>query len=453
MREFPSAQTDLPLEREVYTVDKLNKAARQVVESRFAQVWVEGELSNLSAPSSGHLYFTLKDQTAQIRCALFRNRRAMFDYTPTEGTQVLIRARLTIYEPRGDLQLVVQYIEPAGEGALREKFEQLKRTLEKEGLFDEARKKPIPTMPRCIGVITSPSGAAVRDIVTTCHRRFAAIPIIVYPTPVQGDLAPDNLNRSIALAVQRAECDVLILARGGGSLEDLWAFNEEQVARAVAECTIPVVTGIGHEIDFTIADFVADQRAATPTAAAELVVPEATVIARQVQTHKAQMVTAITRKIEQATQRNDLLTHRLIHPTRRYAQARHRFQLLYSRLGAALGQDIGRQKLNFNSTAQRLLQHSPRHRLVTDSWRLQTANRRLGNVSKRLTATIRRHFQSSIARLNAVSPLATLERGYAMVTDESGQVVTKAQQVQVGSNLDVRLSQGKLTCRVEDKTE
>ncbi len=452
MREFPTAQSDIPLKRDVYSVEKLNKVARQLVESRFAQVWVEGELSNLSAPSSGHLYFTLKDHTSQIRCALFRNRRTLFDYTPTEGAQVLLRARLTIYEPRGDLQLVVQYIEPAGEGALREKFERLKASLQKEGLFDAERKQPIPMMPRRIGVITSPTGAAVRDIVTTCHRRFPAIPLIIYPTPVQGISAPDGIINALQQASQRAECDVLILARGGGSLEDLWAFNEERTARAIADCDIPIVSGIGHEIDFTIADFVADHRAATPTAAAELVVPEAASIARHLRANAAQISAIMTRRIEQATQRNDLLAHRLIHPTRRYTQARHRLQLIYSRLSNALRHDMGGHRQRFNAHAQCILQHNPRHQLVTDSWRLQSAHKRLGGISSRLTAAARRPMLSAMARLNGVSPLATLQRGYAMVTNETGKVVTAARQVRVGEKLDVRLAQGELICRVEDKT-
>ncbi|MDJ0955805.1 MAG: exodeoxyribonuclease VII large subunit [Arenicellales bacterium] len=453
MREFPTAQTDLEIERDVYTVDRLNKVARQLVESRFAQVWVEGEVSNISAPSSGHLYFTLKDNMAQIRCAFFKNRRTMLEYSPRDGAQVLLRARLTIYEPRGDLQLVVQHIEPAGEGALREQFEKLKRKLEKEGLFDRERKKPLPKIPYRIGIITSPTGAAVRDIVTTCRRRFTGLPLILYPTLVQGDFACDGIVQSIQVAGQRAECAILILARGGGSLEDLWAFNEERIARAMADCDIPIVTGIGHEIDFTIADFVADQRAATPSAAAEMVVPEASVIHQEVHTRLTRLSVAMNRKLEQATQRNDLLAHRLIHPTRRYALARHNFQLLYGRLGSAFRNEISRKKLNFNNTALRLLQHTPQHQLNAAKWHLKTAHERLYNLAPRLVMTTRQRMQTVLGRLNAISPLATLERGYAMVTDKSGTVVTQAKQVRVGSRIDVRLAQGALDCRVEDKVE
>ena len=453
MREFPSAQTEIEMDRDIYTVDRLNKVARQLVESRFAQVWVEGEVSNISSPSSGHLYFTLKDNAAQIRCAFFKSRRAILEYSPTEGAQVVLRARLTIYEPRGDLQLVVQHIEPAGEGALREQFEKLKRKLEKEGLFDNERKKPIPRIPYRVGVITSPTGAAVRDIVITCRRRFAGIPLILYPTLVQGERAPDGIIQSIQSAAQRAECAVLILARGGGSLEDLWAFNEERVARAMADCGIPIVTGIGHEIDFTIADFVADQRAATPSAAAEMIVPEALALHREVHTQLAYLTTAMNRKIEQATQRNDLLAHRLIHPTRRYAQARHNFQLLYGRLDSVFRNEINRQKLRFNNTAPRLLQHTPQHQLNVSKWHLKTAHERLHNLAPRLLMTARQRMQTTLGRLNAISPLATLERGYALVTDKSGAVVTQAKRVQVGSKIDVQLAHGALDCRVEDKVE
>lgn len=453
MREFPNAQTDFTIERDVYTVDRLNKVARQLVESRFAQVWVEGEVSNISSPSSGHLYFTLKDNAAQIRCAFFKSRRAMLEYNPTEGVQVVLRARLTIYEPRGDLQLVVQHIEPAGEGALREQFEKLKRKLEREGLFDAERKKPLPRIPYRIGVITSPTGAAVRDIVTTCRRRFPSIPLILYPTLVQGELAPDGIVQSIKVAKQRTECAVLILARGGGSLEDLWAFNEERVAREMVDCHIPIVTGIGHEIDFTIADFVADRRTATPTAAAEMVVPEASVLHREVQTRLTQLTVIMNRKIEQATQRNDLLSHRLIHPTRRYAQARHNFQLLYGRLESAFSSEINRQKLSFNGTALRLLQHTPQHQLKASKWRAKTAHERLHSLAPRLVPPGRQRMQAALSRLNAINPLATLERGYALVTDKSGAVVTQAKQVRVGSKIDVRLAEGMLGCRIEDKIE
>lgn len=453
MRELPSARSGNPTEGNVFTVEQINKLARQLVESRFAQVWVEGEVSNLSAPGSGHLYFTLKDPSAQIRCAYFRNRRALLDFTPTAGMQVTLRARLTVYEPRGDLQLVVQHMEPAGEGALRAKFDKLRQALQAEGLFDPDRKQSLPRIPRRIGVITSPSGAAIRDIITTCKRRFPGIPLVIYPTPVQGETAVDGIVAALHLACRQNECDVLILARGGGSLEDLWAFNEEPVARTVAASPIPIVSGIGHESDVTIADMVADYRAATPTAAAQHVTPEAHLLAHETRSLLSRLHTSVRRKIEQATQRNDLLQHRLIHPTRRYAQARHRFQLLYNRLGPAVAAGVTRERLRLAAASQQLLQYGPKHKLEHSGWRARSASKRLLAVTDRLFLPSRQRLRASLARLNAVSPLATLERGYALATDQTGKVIKRAKQVHVGENVDVQLARGRLTCVVRDTRE
>ena len=261
-------------ERDIYSVSRLNLEARLLLEQGFPRIWLEGELSNVSRPSSGHLYFTLKDARAQIRAAMFRSRNQAIRFRPEEGLQVLVRGRVSLYEPRGDYQLIVDHMEEAGDGALRRAFEELKRKLDAEGLFDAARKQPLPALPARIGVITSPSGAAVRDVISVLRRRFPAIPVLIYPVPVQGKEAGGEIANAIRLASRRADCDVLILTRGGGSLEDLWPFNEEVVARAIHDCRIPLVSAVGHEIDFTIADFVADRRAATPSAAAELVTPD-----------------------------------------------------------------------------------------------------------------------------------------------------------------------------------
>jgi len=262
------------LERDVYTVSRLNREVRTVLEGSFPLLWVEGELSNLSQPPSGHIYFSLKDEYAQVRCAMFRTRRVHLRFRPENGVHVLARVRVSLYEGRGDFQLVVEHLEPAGEGALRLAFERLKQKLASEGLFDAARKRPIPEFPRQVGLITSAAGAAVRDLLSVLARRYPALPVLIFPVPVQGGEAAEAMVAALRRANARAECDVLILARGGGSMEDLWPFNDETLARAIASSAIPVVTGIGHEIDFTIADFVADQRAATPSAAAELVSPD-----------------------------------------------------------------------------------------------------------------------------------------------------------------------------------
>ncbi|HSD73419.1 MAG TPA: exodeoxyribonuclease VII large subunit, partial [Steroidobacteraceae bacterium] len=260
-------------ERDVYTVSRLNREARALLERAMPALWIEGEMSNFAAPSSGHWYFSLKDSGAQVRCAMFRQRNYLSVCKPRDGLHVLARARVSLYEPRGEYQLLVDHLEEAGEGALRRRFEALKARLHQEGLFAAERKRALPTLPRRIGVITSPTGAAIRDILNVLRRRFCSVPVLIYPVPVQGAGAASQIAAAIRFASGRADCDVLVLARGGGSLEDLWAFNEESVARALFECRIPIVCGVGHEIDFTIADFVADVRAPTPSAAAELVAP------------------------------------------------------------------------------------------------------------------------------------------------------------------------------------
>src|SRR5919106_1076433 len=270
----PDPELDLEETRDIYTPSRLNREARVLLERGLPALWLEGEISNLSRPSSGHWYFSLKDEAAQLRCAMFRQRNMLTRFSPRDGSRVLVRGRVSLYEQRGDYQFIADYMEEAGEGALRQRFELLKVKLAAEGLFAVERKRPLPRMPRRIGVITSPTGAALRDVLHILRRRFCTIPILIYPVQVQGGVAAAQIARTIRRASARAECDVLVLVRGGGSLEDLWAFNEESVARAIYDSAIPIVTGIGHEVDFTIADFVADVRAPTPSGAAELVAPD-----------------------------------------------------------------------------------------------------------------------------------------------------------------------------------
>ncbi|MEW8429342.1 MAG: exodeoxyribonuclease VII large subunit, partial [gamma proteobacterium symbiont of Ctena orbiculata] len=273
--------TDNTAQREIYSVSRLVRETRSVLEGSFPLIWVSGEISNLAQPASGHIYFSLKDEIAQVRCAMFRMKRQKLRFRPENGQQVVLRARVSLYEARGEFQLIVEHMEPAGEGALRLAFEQLKQRLAAEGLFDAGHKQPLPSIPQQLGIITSPSGAAIRDLLTVLKRRFPVLPVIIYPVQVQGEGAAEQITAMLQLADRRDECDLLILSRGGGSLEDLQAFNDEGVARAIHACRIPLVTGIGHEIDFTIADFVADQRAATPSAAAELVSPDQAAWQRQ----------------------------------------------------------------------------------------------------------------------------------------------------------------------------
>ncbi len=298
-------------ERDVYTVSRLNGEARTLLETGLPALWVEGEISNFACPASGHWYFTLKDRDAQIRCAMFRARNMQVGFRPRDGQQMLIRGRVSLYEPRGDYQLLAEAMEDAGEGALRREFEKLKAKLAAEGLFDVALKRPLPKMPRRIAIVTSPTGAAIRDVLHILARRFPPAEVLIFPTPVQGAAAVDAIVAAIDAVCRNGGCDVLILARGGGSIEDLWCFNDERVARAIRRSTVPVVTGIGHEIDFTIADFAADVRAPTPSGAAELVVPDRGTLMAGVRGLAARLQQAVQRQLRHAAQRHEQLTARL----------------------------------------------------------------------------------------------------------------------------------------------
>jgi exodeoxyribonuclease VII large subunit len=395
--------------RNVYSVSRLNREVRALLESGLGPIWVQGELSNLSRPSSGHWYFTLKDRDAQLRCAMFRTRNSLARFVPKEGQLVLACGRVSVYEPRGDYQLLVECIEDAGLGALQRAFEELKARLAAEGLFAPERKRALPSAPRCIGVITSPSGAAIRDILHILARRFPAAAVLIYPTSVQGAAAAPALVAAIELAAARTECDVLILARGGGSLEDLWAFNDERVARAMYRCTIPIVTGIGHEIDFTIADFVADLRAPTPSGAAQLVVPDA-------------------------------------------SQWLHRLAQLAGRFAAAVQRSLKAERARIEALHRRLQQAHPRARLLQHSQRLDELEARLGRA-------LHSHLKSSAARLDSaaralqsVSPLATLGRGFAVLTRcADGALITSTAQLATGECFDARLVDGSLRAEVIER--
>ena len=299
--------------RDVYTVSRLNREAKVLLEGSFPPIWIEGEISNLSRPASGHVYFSLKDAQAQVRCAFFRQHRRLLGITLKDGLHILARARVSLYEGRGDYQIIIEYMEDAGEGALRRAFDALKQRLLQEGLFDVAHKKPLPRLPRRLGIITSPSGAVLHDILTTLRRRFPGIAVLVYPVPVQGEGAAEKIADAIRFAGKRGDCDALILARGGGSLEDLWAFNEEIVARAIYTCTIPIVSGVGHETDFTIADMVADARAPTPTAAAEMLSPDQQEWLAQFARFEARLLTGIQGQLRSHQQHLDWLGARPRH--------------------------------------------------------------------------------------------------------------------------------------------
>lgn len=440
----------IPEQRDVYTVSRLNREVRELLEGSLPLIWVEGELSNVARPSSGHLYLTLKDAAAQVRCAMFRTRNRLLGFRPEDGKQVLIRARVSLYEGRGEFQLVVEHMEEAGTGALRRAFDLLKARLAAEGLFDPARRRPLPALPHRIGVITSPTGAAIRDIVSVLRRRFPSVPVLIYPVPVQGSEAPPAIVEALALASRRQDCDVLILARGGGSLEDLWAFNEEAVARAVHASAIPVVTGIGHEVDVSICDFVADRRAATPSAAAELVTPSRDELLQRLTRQQARLLTSLRRSLRLRGQALEHLGKRLRHPGRRLQDRAQRVDGLEHRLRQAQAHVLARARARLQETSAHLQRQTPRHRLR------ELAVRR-ANLHGRLLAamghglTQRGDRLTGLGRaLDAVSPLATLARGFAIVRRTSdGTVVRDAARVRAGEQVEARLARGALLCRVE----
>ncbi|HEX5754931.1 MAG TPA: exodeoxyribonuclease VII large subunit, partial [Arenimonas sp.] len=354
-------------ERQVLRPAQLNALARDLLEGSFPQVWVEGEIGNCSRPASGHLYFTLKDERAQVRCALFKPKAQLLRFVPRDGVQVLARGRLTLYEARGDYQLILDHLEEAGEGALRRALEILKAKLAAEGLFDVARKRPLPRFIRRLGIITSPSGAAVRDVLTVLSRRLPLLDVEVLPVPVQGDGAATQIRTMLERASASGRFDALLLTRGGGSLEDLWAFNDEALARAIAACPVPVVSAVGHEIDSSLSDFVADLRAATPSAAAELLVPEQQALRARLQHAQVALSRHWQRQQSTRTQRCDLAVLRLqnLHPQQRLQRGRERLQRLQLALVARQSQALQRLQTRLHAVRERLQQQHPSARLHT----------------------------------------------------------------------------------------
>ena len=446
-------QDDDAPQREVYSVARLNREVRQLLETGFARIWVEGEISNLARPSSGHLYFTLKDAGAQVSCALFRNRAGRAALKVENGMHVLVRAQVSLYEARGNYQLIVDHLEEAGDGALRRAFEALKQRLQAEGLFDTAHKRPLPAWPRCIGVVTSPGGAAIRDVLTVLRRRCPAIPVIVYPTLVQGDNAAGQIVAALHTAQQRAECDVLLLTRGGGSLEDLWPFNEEVVARAVYACELPIVSAVGHEIDVVISDFVADQRAATPSAAAELLSPDRVQVDARFAQLQRHLAARMRQRLQRHRERLDWLVGRARQcaPGRRLQQQNQRLDELQQRLERAWRHTAVRRQARLDTLSARLRQHSPGARLQ----RLQALIARLAQqlgYCINIQLSVRREKLAGASRaLDAISPLATLQRGYSITLSAvTGKVIQRAADTGAGELLETRLAQGRVLSEVRE---
>ncbi len=438
-------------DRDIYSVSRLNREVRVLLERGFGSLWLEAEISNFARPSSGHWYFSLKDAAAQVRCAMFRQRNMLCAFTARDGQKVLVRARIGLYEPRGEYQLIVDHMEDAGLGALRRQFEELSARLEQEGLFAAERKRPLPSLPRRIGIITSPTGAAVRDILHVLARRFPAAAVLIYPVPVQGASAAAEIVVALEAAGHRAECDVLILSRGGGSLEDLWAFNDERLARAIVASPIPVITGIGHEIDFTIADFAADVRAPTPSAAAELVVPDAEEWLTAFLQFGARLERCMRRRIEERRERLRWLTGRaaLVSPVARLDAQAQRLDELEQCLLRALRRRLQEHRERLRWLAGRAAQVSPAARLTQQRLRLRNLDQALHRAWRQVINSRRERLLPLLRTLNAVSPLATLERGYAIVSVEGGAILRDAAHAKPGTIIEARLAHGRLRARVE----
>ena len=439
-------------QQQIFTVTRLNSAVRMILEQDLGLVWLTGELSNLAMPSSGHWYFSLKDISAQVRCAMFKGNNRRVPFRPQDGMQVLVQARVSLYEPRGDYQLIIESMQPAGDGMLALRFEELKRRLGAEGLFDEGRKRPLPREPRAVGLVTSATGAALHDMLTVLERRAPDLPVFIYPTQVQGSAAIGQIVSAIALANRRAEVDVLIVGRGGGSLEDLWCFNEEAVARAIAHSAIPVVSAVGHEVDVTISDFAADLRAPTPSAAAELVAPDRSARAQRLVHLQQRLVQAISRRQTAARHGFALLQKRLDHqdPKRRLEQQSQRLDELSGRLQQLLNLRLHQGERRLANLELRLQARSPSTLLAAGKRRHQLAEERLHSLMNKRQDLAAHRLAMLSARLDGVSPLATLGRGYSITRTPSGEVISRAAQVSPGQQLVTMLAEGELRVRVEE---
>ncbi|RVT48776.1 exodeoxyribonuclease VII large subunit [Rheinheimera sediminis] len=436
---------------DIYTVSRLNSEVRLTLELQFRQLWLVGEVSNFIAASSGHWYFSLKDQAAQVKVAMFKQSNRYASLQPKNGQQILIRARISVYEPRGEYQLLADMLEPAGDGLLKQQYEQIKATLAAEGLLAPERKKPLPKKVQKVGVVTSPTGAAIRDIITVLKRRAPALEVIIYPCLVQGTQAPAQIYNAIQKAITRNEVDVLLIGRGGGSLEDLWCFNDEQVARLIAHCPIPTVSAVGHEIDFTIADFVADVRAATPSAAAELVSPDQQQQLQLVQSAEQRLQRSMQSYLRQQQPRLTALVHRLtlLDPARRLQQQQQYLDELQMRLQNALLRRIDKAAQQQQFLQHRLQQLTPLVRIKQQQQKLSQHNHQLHQSMQQLLKQKQQQWLLQSSRLHTVSPLATLERGYSISFDEQQQVITDASSLAVGQQIKTQLAKGHFIARIE----
>ena len=435
------------------TVSQLTSSARSLLETNFNNVWVIGEISNLACPASGHIYFTLKDKQSQVRCAMFRSQCQKLHFKPVDGLEVLMQAKVSLYEARGDFQLIVSKMEEIGDGILRREFETLKRALYKAGLFSAEHKKPLPVYPHTIGLITSPTGAAVRDMLTTLARRYPIANIIIYPTEVQGKQSANKIVDAVATATKRQECDLLILSRGGGSLEDLWGFNEEVVARSVFDCPIPIITGVGHEIDTTIVDYVADKRAATPTAAAELAVPDKSTLLKSVEHVHRQLQTVMQHHLKQLQHQLKHLERSLVHPGQHIQQQLLQLDSLQQLLCQNFNIFIEKSYAKLNQWRFSLEQKSPLIAIQKHQQSIHFQSEQLERCMQKMMLINQKSLEHAASQLDSYSPLATLKRGFSITRKADLQVVKSCKQVKNNEKLDIILHDGSINCRVEHIVE
>lgn len=431
-----------------FSVSQLNKQIQQLLEASLPWILVEGEISNLAKPGSGHWYFSLKDDKAQIRCAMFKSKNNAVRFRPKDGDKVRLRARVTFYGPRGDCQLSVESMESAGEGALQQAFERLKTSLQLEGLFDASHKKPLPTKPERVAIITSPVGAAVRDMIIAFRRRFPLTELTILPSLVQGQDAAKNILKQMKRADDSGHFDAIILGRGGGSLEDLWSFNDETLARAIFHAQTPIVSAVGHETDFTIADFVADIRAATPTAAAELLSPDRNQLVRQIEQQEKQLTRRMSRILEQSQQQLDFTTKRIRHPKERIEQQQSQLNQLMHRLQQNMHRKMSEQQIQTQNLTHRLAGNSPSRRISQEKQALNNIDTRLAHALRNNLTNKQTAFARIIDKLNLVSPLNTLSRGYAIASKDE-QVIRSINDVEKGDAIKVRVQDGEVSCKVE----
>lgn len=440
---------EMEIARAVLSVSELNRSAKDLLEQAFPLLWVGGEISNIKCYGSGHWYFSLKDSNAQIRCVMFRDKNQYLDWQPKDGMQVEVRALVTLYQTRGDFQLSVETIRRVGLGTLFEAFERLRARLGGEGLFDPERKKPLPSFPKQIGIITSPAAAALHDVLSTLQRRMPSLPVIIYPTAVQGTGAAIKIAAAIEKAASRAECDVLILCRGGGSVEDLWAFNEEIVARAIAACSIPLISGVGHETDFTITDFVADIRAPTPTGASQLVSPDREELLHFANTLHGRMQREMQRGLENRMQNTDMLACRLVHPRERIDDRLKHLQRLHERLLGSWLRNSESRHWRLRELNQRLTVASPDiSRLIERQRELALRLRRA--VAGRIQALVM-GLQRQQANLVHLNPESVLERGYSIAYTADGTVVRNSNQIVINDTIRVTFAKGWSKASVSEK--